>query len=57
LEDDVDDVNEDALAEVLAELAQLATDHPRARSVLIRLLRSVRDAITDLLEDDQAGAG
>ena len=25
-------------------------DHPRARSVMVRLLRSVRDAIADLLE-------
>lgn len=44
-----DDVNEDPLDDVLAELRELAQTHPRARSVLIRLLRSVRDAITDLL--------
>jgi hypothetical protein len=48
---------DDALADVLDDLRQLAQDHPRARSVMIRLLRSVRDAITDLLNDDQASEG
>ena len=42
-------MSEDALADVLADLAQLAEDHPRARSVMVRLLRSVRDALADLL--------
>ena len=52
-------MSEDALTEVLNDLAQLAEDHPRARSVLIRILRSVRDALTDLLEpaDDDAREG
>lgn len=47
-----DDVNDDPLDEVLNDLRQLASAHPRARSVLVRLLRSVRDAITDLLADN-----
>lgn len=44
----------DPLDDILADLAQLAADHPRARSVMLRLLRAVRDAITDLLTDDPA---
>jgi|WetSurMetagenome_2_1015567.scaffolds.fasta_scaffold10577_9 hypothetical protein len=33
-------------------MRQYAEDHPRARSVMLRLLRAVRDAVSDLLEDD-----
>ena len=43
---------DDALDDVLDDLRELATAHPRARSVMLRLLRAVRDAITDLLTDD-----
>ena len=45
---------QDPLDDVLDDLRQLAQDHPRARSVMLRLLRAVRDAITDLLTDDPA---
>lgn len=40
----------DAFEQVLDDLRELAVKHPEIKSLLLRLLRAVRDAVADFSE-------